>query len=162
MKKCVTCHIHKAHAEFNRRTAARDGLQDRCRSCSRQWYVDNRVEHAERVRVRNNRVRAEHRLRLLDYLSRHPCVDCGESDVRVLEFDHRPDERKTAELGTLIASCFSWPVVEREIAKCDVRCANCHRRITSARAGWGKHLRQVELEQTLRDRTFARLVALRT
>ena len=58
------------------------------------------------------------------YLRDHPCVDCGESDLRVLEFDHvRGDKFKS------IAQMYSYCLqrIMTEIAKCDVRCANCHR-----------------------------------
>ena len=63
----------------------------------------------------------------------HPCVDCGESDIVVLEFDHLRD--KTANVSYLI-STGEIPRIKEEIAKCEVVCANCHRRRTSERGGW--------------------------
>lgn len=76
---------------------------------------------------RNARVRVARTARLLAYLVEHPCVDCGEADLRVLEFDHRDGARKTAEVTKLAADGVTWTAVLREIEKCDVRCANCHR-----------------------------------
>lgn len=49
------------------------------------------------------------------------CVDCGSTDR--LELDHRdPSMKKTSVI-------WSWAEVRRqeEIAKCDVRCYDCHR-----------------------------------
>jgi Zn finger protein HypA/HybF involved in hydrogenase expression len=60
------------------------------------------------------------------------CVDCGNDDVRVLQFDHLKDKKiAVSELLKLGAS--SKKVVE-ELDKCDVVCANCHSIRTSSRA----------------------------
>ena len=72
---------------------------------------------------------------LLDFFVANPCVDCGESDPVVLEFDHLRD--KAFDIGASLPYR-SWESILDEIAKCDVVCANCHRRRTARRAG---HLR---------------------
>jgi hypothetical protein len=77
-------------------------------------------------------IKTENRQRLYAYLSEHPCVDCGETDVRVLEFDHVRDN-KSANIAGLLNNAVSWSTIEKEIAKCDVRCANCHRIKTNER-----------------------------
>ncbi len=59
----------------------------------------------------------------------HPCVDCGESDIRVLQFDHTDPAAKITEVSQLLRNA-SWPRVLMEIEKCEVRCGNCHRRKT--------------------------------
>lgn len=60
------------------------------------------------------------------------CVDCHERDPVVLDFDHRPGERKLFNIGTTAMGVSQLRLLA-EIAKCDVRCANCHRRITAGR-----------------------------
>ncbi len=65
-------------------------------------------------------------LKIFDYLRQHPCVDCGQTDIRVLEFDHV--ERSTKRLAvTAMVGRRNWPTILSEIEKCEVRCANCHR-----------------------------------
>ena len=71
---------------------------------------------------------------LHEYLLDHACVDCGQTDLLVLEFDHIGDE-KLMEVSRLIQNASSWRTIEREIAKCEVVCANCHKRRTIRRAG---------------------------
>jgi len=88
-------------------------------------------------------VQPDNQRRLADYLAAHPCLDCGEGDIRALDFDHREGVDKRANIARMLAS-LSWTVIEAEIAKCDVRCANCHRRRTCERAGWW---RQAVFEQ---------------
>lgn len=62
-----------------------------------------------------------------NYKRSHPCVDCGEDDIRVLQFDHRDPSEKLNTISKL-SSCSSLATVIEEISKCDVRCANCHQR----------------------------------
>lgn len=72
------------------------------------------------------------------YVHDHPCVDCGEPDWRVLEFDHRNRTMKQAAVSNLITQGASIERIQQEIAHCDVRCANCHRRRTITQLGWYK------------------------
>lgn len=57
------------------------------------------------------------------------CVDCGEVDPIVLEFDHLRDK----EFNLAHYAKASWERLHAEIAKCEVVCANCHRRRTHSR-----------------------------
>lgn len=64
----------------------------------------------------------------------------------VLDFDHLPGVDKKFEISRAVnASTRSWARIEKEIPKCEVVCANCHRRRTSARAGHRKHLLKMGL-----------------
>jgi hypothetical protein len=64
------------------------------------------------------------------YLQSHPCVDCGETDPLVLDFVHVREI-----ISQLVRSQATLEVIKAEIAKCDVRCANCHRRKTAKERG---------------------------
>ena len=79
------------------------------------------------------------RANLLAYLKSHPCVDCGETDPLLLEFDHRERNTKTGVVGVLTARK-PWQRVLAEISKCDVRCVSCHRRRTAKQMKWHKAL----------------------
>jgi hypothetical protein len=72
------------------------------------------------------------------HLLEHPCVDCGEADLTVLDFDHRSD--KKAKLSALAHGEYSLERIDAEIAKCDVRCGNGHRRKTAADFGYARYL----------------------
>lgn len=67
-----------------------------------------------------------------NYLNSHPCIDCGEKDIEVLEFDHVKGVKRKA-ISNLIMQSYSIETLIIEIDKCEVRCANCHRRITKKR-----------------------------
>jgi len=53
------------------------------------------------------------------------CVDCGVKNHIVLDFDHLSD--KKYNVSRMIHDGFSWAAIKKEIAKCEVVCANCHR-----------------------------------
>lgn len=99
----------------------------------------NRVRHGQVTLVRTSQVRADLALRIIKYLYKHPCVDCGEIDVRCLEFDHRDRTTKLAAVSQMIARQFSWEKIMAEIDKCDVRCSNCHRKRTALQFNTRKH-----------------------
>ena len=139
LKRCCTCKRELPRSEFNVRRAAFDGLQSRCRSCSRAWYEAHRDGHIVVVFGRNAALRADLQAKLAAYFAEHPCVDCGERDIRCLEFDHRDRSTKTANISGLLRAVVSWDVICQEIEKCDVRCANCHRRRTAAQVNSWRH-----------------------
>ncbi len=126
-------------SEFNVRAASPDGRQSVCRRCnavrSRRYYAENLEKHRKAVAAQVAKTRAAHLERIGDYLLEHPCVDCSEADIRVLDFDHRDGEDKTGEVMKLAKAAYSWRRVSAEIAKCDVRCRNCHAKVTYERLG---------------------------
>ncbi len=72
-------------------------------------------------------VQERNRKYIKKYLSKHPCVDCREDDIIVLDFDHVRGTKKKS-VSTLARNCASIRTLQEEISKCDIRCANCHRR----------------------------------
>ncbi len=136
MKKCTICKRNLPLSEYNKHPTRKDGLQAHCRECnrsrSRAYYARNREAHKKEIIRRNKIFIKEQHKRILGYLADHPCVDCGESDPVVLEFDHQRD--KECMISSKIRS-WSWKRLLAEIEKCEVRCANCHRRKTSIDQG---------------------------
>jgi len=94
-----------------------------------------RYSSARKVRIYKYRIR--NRVAVAEYLASHPCIDCGENDPVVLEFDHVAGEKWKA-ISVLIMEGSALPVLLEEIAKCVVRCANCHRRRTASSRGYWK------------------------
>ena len=60
------------------------------------------------------------------------CVDCGELNPVVLDFDHVCGV-KVRNIADMVHRPFSINSIKAEIRKCDVRCANCHRKKTHQR-----------------------------
>ncbi|HET7738145.1 MAG TPA: hypothetical protein VFK32_06180 [Tepidiformaceae bacterium] len=64
------------------------------------------------------------------------CQDCGIFDPMVLEFDHVDGKRMN--VMKMAWGEYALKTIRAEVAKCEVRCANCHRRRTISR---GRHFR---------------------
>lgn len=134
MRRCSKCWLEKRPEEFAVRKDRADGRATICKACHRLYVKGHYASHldyyAEKGAKARARMRAANLEALLAYLAGHPCVDCGESDVRVLQFDHADPRTKTANVSDVLKS-HPWSVAVAEIAKCVVRCANCHRRKTA-------------------------------
>jgi hypothetical protein len=102
---------------------------------NRAHYLANRELYIRRARSRAIAVRRERTAYLIEYFRTHPCVDCGERDPLVLEFDHLDDKAFNIAEGIRDRS---WQALLDEIAKCEVVCANCHRRRTAQRGGFAR------------------------
>ena len=107
---CANCH--------RRRTAIRQGW----------WRIDRRRDGAWR-----SKLQARNFLFAMDVLTASGCVDCGELDVCVLEFDHVGV--KTGSVMQLARREVGLARLSAEIQRCEVRCVNCHRRRTAREAG---------------------------
>lgn len=132
MKTCSRCRRQKPFKTFGKNASKRDGRQTYCKGCNkgrlRLYYRASPRKQVER----NRHFRHGNAKKLLQYLLKHPCVDCGETDIVVLEFDHVRG-RKVAAVTELVATGYSWSTIEKEIKKCVVRCSNDHRRATARR-----------------------------
>jgi hypothetical protein len=126
--------------EFGFKYPDRDYRVRRCRVCvremSRMYYLRDPASYKARAAANNKLTRARNRERLREVLRSAECMDCGTRDFAVLEFDHREPSDKRDDVCNLVSQYHCWPTIAKEIAKCDVVCANCHRRRTARYFGW--------------------------
>jgi hypothetical protein len=135
-KICPMCGKRKSIDKFSNNKSKGDGLQSDCKVCNRKKHRDYYKKNYRWMRKDINKQRSirreENNRFLVKYLLKRRCVDCGERDVLVLDFDHVRG-KKLSEVTAILGSGVGWDRVENEIKKCVVRCANCHRRRTSAK-----------------------------
>lgn len=128
-KECVRCKETKDISFFAWKVKGKKRL-GHCRACqaiaSADWYQKNKKRQLENVAATNKRYLEEGRQFIAKYKRSHPCIDCGCNDPRVLEFDHVRGKKKD-NVSNLVSRKYPISTIEAEIAKCDVRCANCHR-----------------------------------
>ncbi len=114
-----------------------------CRICKaaydRRRYADRSTGTERQIRASNARRRLALHQRILDLLRINPCVDCGEKDPLVLQFDHVRG-KKCQDISKCTQYLWSFARLDSELAKCDVRCANCHMRRTAKTQKWAKYL----------------------
>jgi hypothetical protein len=104
---------------------------------SHEQYLKYKDKVNVRARKRLKEVRLDNHEKMGVYLNAHPCVVCGEKDIVVLEFNHKNPSEKYRNIAQLTSSC-RWEKILPEIEKCEVVCANCHKRITAKQRGWWK------------------------
>ena len=134
--KCYRCGELKPVENFSWRRKAQRQRDTFCRPCrsayGKEHYAANRQRYIEQARIQKQGLMLERTTYLIDYFEAHPGVECGEDDPVVLEFDHLRD--KSFSIGTKLATR-NWQSILDEIEKCEVVCANCHRRRTARRRG---------------------------
>lgn len=136
-KTCAYCKTDLPEELFRWKNKSKGWRQPYCIECNkkynRQHYKENKRKYLEKAQAYNSHYKKEISERLFDYFSSNHCVDCGNSDPRVLEFDHV--RGKSKNISSMISDKNAWNKILDEISKCEVRCANCHRIVTMERAG---------------------------
>lgn len=122
-KRC--CRICQSNR--NRRTFLEDveGNRVKNRLHMKEWRAANKK--------RDRQNWTELRKRKKEWLDsiKTPCVKCGEADIACLDFHHRDSSKKDATVSIAVAH---WSIrrLQTEIAKCDMLCSNCHRKLHAA------------------------------
>jgi 5-methylcytosine-specific restriction endonuclease McrA len=103
------------------------------RAASRRHYEKHRDQVIAKAKEYSKIARDRIRTYITAHLKANPCVDCGEADPIILEFDHVAG--KDFNISDAVRKGVSMKKLKDEIAKCEVRCSNCHRRKTYERSG---------------------------
>jgi|SRR5882757_216449 len=104
------------------------------KAAARRHYEDNKDVYKQRAKAHKVKM-VEQAQMYVRGLKSNPCTDCGGLFHPVaMDFDHLGDkERNIADMvrdGSLIAN------IDKEVAKCELVCSNCHRLRTAKRGGW--------------------------
>jgi len=78
--------------------------------------TDKELRHKERQQIK---------ARILAIKESSGCADCGITNHIVLDFDHLRD--KKYNISRMVHDGFTWKQIKKELEKCEVVCANCHR-----------------------------------
>lgn len=81
-----------------------------CCACG-VMYEPNKASYVARAAARKMHVLLDLYTRLCEYFAAHPCVDCGEPDPVVLEFDHVAE--KSDEIASMVCKGHSWNAILR-------------------------------------------------
>jgi hypothetical protein len=121
MKICNHCNLPKVEEEFNWRYKTLGIRHPTCRECmslhqKKYFSGDAHERHLKNVKERKHIVREMAKEYIYEYLSTHPC--------------------KVISIAAMGGAGYSLESIQREIEKCKVLCANCHRRLTMKERGW--------------------------
>jgi hypothetical protein len=115
-RKCGSCKKIKSLKNYQERyyASGNHGYDSSCKPCVS-------IRHQISGRNRNR----EARELVFNYLLKHPCIDCGETNVLALEFDHV--HSKKFDIGNALNNNVMIDLIKAEIKKCVIRCSSCHR-----------------------------------
>lgn len=130
---CRPCKSSASGARY-RRWASEN--RDRVNAAARTYRARRYAEHGE---WRDAGPKAALMREWMIELKSKPCADCGgRFAVCCMDFDHRPGTAKSHNVGSMFAHHYGRELIEAEVAKCDLVCANCHRiRTRDRRRGSG-------------------------
>jgi len=143
MKTCTRCGESKDESEFRMQNKHLGKTSPWCKMCfssyeRAKWAGD--ADFRTKGVIQRKARYARNSQYVWGYLLDHPCA-CGEADPVVLEFDHNDPKLKRMSVSALVQNAGNINDLQKEIEKCTVRCANCHRRRTAAQLGWYKHIK---------------------
>ena len=129
-KKCINCkEVKLLKLFFHKKSSNSCGYSNICKSCTAKKNKARRTKMQEYV---------------MNYAIEQGCIDCGERNPILLEFDH------IAGLGDKHyniskMSQYSLERVKEEIEKCVVRCVCCHRLKTALDFNWYEGIKDKDL-----------------
>jgi len=148
-KRCSKCGDDKPVDSFPFKNRAKNKRHSYCHGCFSTYHHGWYEKHTEQTKRAAAISRLAYRKRAVDflrgYLWLHPCVDCGFTDVRALDFDHVRG-KKSFTITYMLRRMMSLDRIADEIKKCEVRCRNCHAiRTNSVNGSWRNKKRPVSI-----------------
>ncbi len=125
IKYCKTC---DSTLPLDRFAKKGKGYQSYCKDCRKVWfkahYQENKTYYKERNKENKNNLR--------DWLNNYKhglsCAICNETESCTFDFHHLDPTEKEYNISQLVG-CNSRALLEKELSKCVLLCANCHRKV---------------------------------
>jgi len=113
-KNCEYCNNYYPESKFgiSLTTSKKIYRRNKCNKCYRKT---------------KNELRKKYRKWITDYKKNKKCDICGIKDFRVLEFHHKNNLEKKFSIGNSLTNSCGIEKIKKEISKCKILCANCHR-----------------------------------
>ena len=136
--------VNKSNAKYrdNRKQSALEYYyenKEKCLSDNKRWREENREYRNEYIKRINYPKKKKFQEQANAYKLQHGCIDCGYKDHAVaLQFDHVYGVKVKD-----VSKFNDWDLALEEVAKCVVRCSNCHAIKTFQQKeyrGWRKKL----------------------
>lgn len=141
---CSKCNEEKSLTNefFNFRTRSKTKFRSDCKVCQNlkqsECYKNKKSHYYDSHKIYRADLLKVNQILMWDFLLKNPCVVCGETNPVVLEFDHLRDKKYC--ISEILFS-HKWESVQKEMAKCQVLCSNCHKKKTAKDF---KHYRYIE------------------
>jgi hypothetical protein len=123
MKVCTKCKKEKELDDFAIKKTTSDGRAFVCKECQNEYTKEHYNNNKKRYHDRNVRRKKEARDYVIKVKKNSVCEKCGEKRWWVLDFHHVDNKKEV--ISKLLSHGIE--IVKKEIKKCKILCANCHR-----------------------------------
>lgn len=132
---CSICKISKPLTSdfFASRNDRSIPFQHTCKVCQKEIRKSHYQNNKDKYINKSKQWRKEQKIIFHQWMKDKHCIDCGISDIRVLEFDHL--ENKSFNISEAIGK-LKLDTLLKEIEKCQIVCRNCHAIRTASRSNW--------------------------
>ena len=93
----------------------------------KSWYLKNKKSILEKSLINNQIYRKRNQEFIREYKKKYSCLDCGLFfHFSAMDFDHITEDKEWG-IARMVNNAYSLETIKKEIAKCELVCANCHR-----------------------------------
>ena len=141
---CIQCNTDKPENSFSWKNKSNGKKHRHCKDCHNKKYRDERYGLSPEYRKASIKRSKKRKKKIAKFIYRvlrcSKCIDCGNNNPVVLEFDHVRGE-KLFNISEAAYRGFGLSKIKEEMRKCDIRCANCHKVKTAKDQGWYNELK---------------------
>lgn len=128
-KICPQCKIEKNVKEFGKNKTRKDGYQHSCRKCRKIYIRNHYIKNKQSYLDRNKKIDIKIRKMITEIKIKSKCIECNENHPAVLDFHHINEKEKKFTISQWKPKGKGLLQILKEIKKCEVLCANCHRKL---------------------------------
>ena len=128
-KICSKCKTEKNFDEFLWKNKSKNQKHSVCAECYKDVRKKSYDANAQYYKDKSRKRRKEHAFQYEEYKKSLSCQVCGESESVCLDFHHMDSSKKDFTIGSRKHSSGNFETTIKEIEKCVVLCANCHRKV---------------------------------
>lgn len=126
---CSCCKVLKENSEFGLNNSKKSKLQSRCKECRKKeiriFYKNNKQKVIKRNKEKTSTIKRI----IKEFKETRACIKCGYDEPCCLEFHHINPEDKKFNIAHACTKKVSLETLMKEIEKCIILCANCHRKL---------------------------------
>ena len=131
-KFCPKCKLNLDLSCFGKK---RKALQPFCKECNKAYHKEHYLKNKKKYIQKAEEYKSKFKENFIKKYVIGKSCKCGESRIECLEFHHKNPNHKFDSICNLSRAC-NIKKLEKEIEKCEIMCANCHRVETAKQYGW--------------------------
>lgn len=128
LKKCLHCKQEKQEDQFRNTRTAKGKVIKRpeCIVCANKYAKEYARKHNNygAITKRQRKKRYENKLKAIEYLGNRCNICLNKFNIVAYDFHHTENNKEKA-IGNMLLN--KWENIQKELEKCQLLCANCHR-----------------------------------